>query len=226
MKKILLYLVVLVMLVTNINAQKGGAAFFKTGYLYAPGSAKIFNAIDGGSNTGFTNNYMIVGLELYYRTGKAILSWEGYTAQQVSSTIGGSPNAEPFLGASQLRFGWVVNDKKRSVVYPSIGLGSAATILATYPRNNEKNFKTSNQFLLTPSIDIGINKDIFIDKIVPGSKKYGGMIVGLRAGYRTSVNSNNWRNDNWDKLYNMPSYSNNCFYLSVNIGAGSFSSKK
>src|SRR4051794_32815723 len=81
------------------NAQQGGAAFFKTGYLYAGGSAGVFQQIGNPFQSSFTNNYMMVGIEGYYRTGKKIVSWEGYAAQQLSSSVGKTAFTEPFLTA-------------------------------------------------------------------------------------------------------------------------------
>src|SRR4051812_45597077 len=82
MKKSLVYLAVIVMSVTTAYAPKGPAAFFKTGYLYAPRSAKGFQQIDRLNISSVTNSDMIIGLEAYYRTGQAIISWAGYSAQQ------------------------------------------------------------------------------------------------------------------------------------------------
>lgn len=225
MKKSLIYLFIVAMSVTIANAQKGGAAFFKTGYLYAPGSSKVFQEIDPHRTGSFTNNYLIIGIEAYYRTGKTIVSWDGYSAQQADYSVGATTYAEPFISATYVRFGRIVKENKHSWLYPSVGLGIAATILETHDNVNKNSSNTINQTLLTPSLDIGINKDILIGHVSRGVKRYGGLILGLKAGYRTSVRSSRWRDDDWHVLYNMPSYSNNCFYFSVSIGAGSFKRK-
>jgi hypothetical protein len=79
--------------------------------------------------------------------------------------------------------------------------------------------------LITPSLDISINEDFLIGKVDPHEKRYGGIILGLRAGYRTSFSSNAWMDGNWNKLDNMPSYTNNSFYLSISVGSGGFAGK-
>jgi hypothetical protein len=46
MKKIFIFIVTIAMSIIMANAQlKGGAGFFKTGYLYAPGAANILKKL-------------------------------------------------------------------------------------------------------------------------------------------------------------------------------------
>ncbi|WP_018617481.1 hypothetical protein [Segetibacter koreensis] len=226
MKKIITFLLIIAMSITITDAQiKGGAAFFKTGYLYAPRSSNIFKKIALGGTPHFNNNYLIMGVEAYYRTGNLILGWDGYSGEQPDYSFATNSYAEPFIGSTHIRLGRIVKENKQYWVYPSIGMGATGIVLATYNKVNGKSLNTINQILLSPTLDIGINEDIIVTKVNPNEKRYGGLILGIRAGYRTSYSSNNWRNDDWVRLYNKPFYSNNCFYLSVSIGAGGFVSK-
>lgn len=223
MKKSVLYLLLFATTINIANAQiKGGAGFFKTGYLFAPGSSAVLNKIISGSPTAITNNYMITGLEGYYRNGASIISFDGSAAQQAVYSLNTNYAKEPFITSAQIKLGHIIKENERYWLYPSVGVGVAAIIL--YPNANGIKSSTINitPTLLTPSIDIGINGDIFIERVHAGERKYGGTILGIRAGYRTSGRSNNWKDGHSNKLIDMPDYSNNCFYLSVGIGAGGF----
>lgn len=221
MKKSILSILVILASVVTASAQKGGAAFFKTGYSYAPGASKVFSKIGSEGTPNFTNNYLIIGLELYYRTNRYIITWEGYSQEQPAYSIG-DHSAIPFLGATHFKFGRVIKETKRSWLYPSIGVGASVIDLADYNRLKNQPDNSINQMLITPSFDAGINKDFLVGKADHNEKRFGGSIVGLRAGYRTSFRGNGWVDGDWRKLNNMPSYSNNSFYFSVTIGAGGF----
>jgi len=149
----------------------------------------------------------------------------GYTAQHAIYSFETNASKEPFITSTQLRFGRIINENKQHWLYPSVGIGTTAIILYPYSTSNEKSSNSISHSSLTPSFDIGINEDILIDKAGPDKKSYGGLILGLRAGYHTSVRSNNWRDSDGNKLHNMPSYSNNYFYLTVSFGAGGFAKK-
>jgi hypothetical protein len=223
MKKSLFYLLLVAMSISTVTAQiKGGAVFFKTGYLNARGSSTILGKINPEGATDFTNHYTLTGIEAYYRSGKFIITWEGYSAQQTYYSLGANYCIEPFIGITQFKLGRVIKENKQSWLYPSVGIGTSAFFLYPYGQVNEKGSNLQKLTLVTPSIDVGINEDIFLTRINPAEKKYGGMLLALRAGYRFSFASNAWRDNNWNKVYNMPSYFNNGFYLTVGIGGGSF----
>jgi hypothetical protein len=223
MKKSMLYLLLFATTINIANAQiKGGAGFFKTGYLFAPGSSAVINKILSSNSGATSNSYMIIGIEGYYRTGKSIISWDGYAAQQAVYSLNKNFSIEPFITSAQVKLGRIVKENRQYWLYPSVGLGAAAMTL--YPSANAIKSTVSNvtPTLLTPSLDIGINGDIFIEKVLAGEKRYGGSMLGIRAGYRISAKSSNWTDGHSNTLVNMPTYSNNCFYVTVGIGAGGF----
>lgn len=225
MRKSIIYILIIAMSITITNAQRGGAGFFKTGYLYAPGTTDIFREISPSKSIDYSNSYLLLGVEAYYRTQKTIVGCDLYSAIQGNYSLGEHSYAAPFIGASNVKIGRIVRENRQHWLYPSLGLGISGISLSTYDKINGKSTNTVNQILLTPAIDVGINEDFFITKMKANERKYGGMMLGLRAGYRTSFSSTNWRNDNWERLNNMPSYSNNCFYMTVSIGAGGFARK-
>jgi len=208
------------------NAQlKGGAGFFKTGYLYAPGAANILKKIAPESSLRFTNNYLIMGVEGYYRNGKNIIGLEAYSGEQANYSFGTNSYSDPYIGSTHIKIGRIIKENKQRWWYPSVGVGATAIVLATYHRENGKSTNSISQTLFNPSLDIGINEDIILTKMDPEEKTYGGLILGIRAGYSTSFSSTKWKNDDLNNSYNKPSYSNNYFYLSVSIGSGGFVSK-
>jgi hypothetical protein len=223
MKNIILCLLFIAMTI-NINAQlKGGAGFFKTGYLFAPGSSAVVNKIISDASASITNNnYMIIGIEGYYRTGKSIISCDGYTAQQAIYSLENNSSKEPFISSAQIKLGRIVKENKQYWLYPTMGIGATAFTLYSFREVNKSTVNDMTVTLLTPSADIGINADILIEKVDGNKKRFGGSMLAIRAGYRTSARSNNWTYSHSNQLLNLPYYSNNCFYLSVSIGAGGF----
>lgn len=75
--------------------------------------------------------------------------------------------------------------------------------------------------LYNPSFDIGFKADYVVNKIID-QDSYGALLFGLRTGYRFSINNSIWRDNDGNKLSNMPSYGYKGFYIMVTIGGGGF----
>src|SRR4051794_15234151 len=130
MKKSVLYLLLTAMSITIADGQiKGGAAFFKAGYLNAPRSSAILGKIDPEGARVFTNHYMLIGIEAYCRTGKFIISWESYSAQQSIYSLKTDNSIEPFTAVTQLKLGRIIKENKQHWFYPSVGIGTSALFL-------------------------------------------------------------------------------------------------
>lgn len=223
MKKNIIYTIVLVMSITMAHAQlKGGAGFFKTGYLYAPGSSNILKNLSPAGRLGYSNSYFIMGVEAYYRKGNNILGADLYSGEQADYYFATNSYSNPYLGSTHIKFGRIIRETKQHWVYPSVGFGANGIVLATYNRENDKSTNVTSQTLVSPSADIGINEDIILNKMDSDEKTIGGLILGIRIGYSTCVNSTKWNNVDLNKKR---SYSNNYFYLSISIGSGGFVSK-
>jgi hypothetical protein len=96
-------------------------------------------------------------------------------------------------------------------------VGITSLELNTYDKkfdfaNNPKQYLINNA-----SMDFGINAD-FIFKKMGNPAGTVSPISGLRAGYRLSVENKVWRDFDGNKLNNMPSYSQNGFYVTLSIG--------
>lgn len=72
-----------------------------------------------------------------------------------------------------------------------------------------------------------MNTDFLLSKLKWDENYYLGWIRGVKAGYRFSLKNNNWKidDDNFYKINEMPSYTNNAFYIVFTFGGGSFDKK-
>ena len=111
--------------------------------------------------------------------------------------------------------------KKHYWIYPSLGIGIASLDINTYNTKDELIDNLKSHLINNTSFDLGINAD-FIMKKKADSPGYLSMISGLRAGYRLSVKNKAWKDFDGNKLYNMPSYAQNGFYITLAIGYGIF----
>ena len=221
-KRFILSFLALVFL-SSIYAQRieGVAGFLKAGYMYAPSSGKIFNQIAPAGITGFDDNYFAFGGEAYYRKLKNIFTVEGTIGAQKQYSSG-TTYAEPYNGAAQAKWGRIIAEKERYWLYPSVGAGASFIQLTTYDKSSGNEQNIQERSLVSPSFDAGMNADFLLGKINHKEGYYFGWMLGIRAGYRASVSSNNWKDEQTVKPYDKPHYANNAFYITVTIGGGSF----
>jgi hypothetical protein len=224
--KILFVMILAFATSAGVQAQtfKGGAGFLKVGYANHTGSALVLNEITPEGMTGFSNSFYGVGAEGYFRTGRAIIALEGSVGAQNRQSVG-NKYGEAYAGTGHARFGWVILEGTQYWLYPSIGSGSAVLGITTYDKVNGENENLRNTLLYTPSLDIGLNGDFLTGKVTEGSNRFGGLLLGLRAGYHLSPKSNNWRDEDWNRVRNFPNYNNRGFYVSLTVGGGGFRRK-
>jgi hypothetical protein len=88
-----------------------------------------------------------------------------------------------------------------------LGLGSSTLGLTTYTKTGSEKKDQQNSMIFRPSFDVGINADFLLAKSRTTDQSFGGLILGLRAGYHLSSTGNDWRNDsNWNSIPNLPNY--------------------
>lgn len=225
MKKIIMLSMIAAIVTGELNAQatRGGAGFLKIGYANLHGSAAVFNKIAPQGISGFNNDFVTVGAEGHYRTGKIILALDANIGAQNSKLVG-TKGAEAFSGAGYAKFGWIISENKNYWIYPSIGTGTAAIGMTTYDKVNGKTRNRENSYLLNASFDFGLNADFIIAK-TNREKKYNAMLLGLRTGYRASFKNDNWRDGEGYKISSTPSYGYHGFYVTATIGGGRFVTK-
>ena len=227
MKKHFTLFFLVLFFLSSINAQRieGVAGSLKFGYMHAPSSGNTLNKIAPAGITGFDDNYFTFGAEAYYRKFKNIYTVEGTVVGQ-GRYANNTAYAEPYCGAAHGKWGRIVAENDHSWLYPSIGAGASFLQLTTYEKANGKVVNIQEKTLVSPSFDVGINADFLLSKINYKEGYYFGWILGIRAGYRASFSSDNWKDEQVVKPYDKPRYANNAFYFTVTIGGGSFNRKE
>jgi hypothetical protein len=229
-----LYTVVFAFVLANtVAAQKieGIAGFIQSGYMNAPNAAKAFNQVFPQNSSGFANNYFLIGAEAFYRQKNNVFmgDWQ-FGLQKVYSFNNQHAGAvyEAILG----KYGWIIKEDKNFWLYPSAGAGASVIALTSYDKIDGRKENMKTQTLVSPSFDFGMNADFLLSKLRWKENYYLGWISGIKAGYRFSVRSKKWKTDKdefykdeFQKLYETPSYTNNAFYVMLSFGMGSFDKK-
>lgn len=145
---------------------------------------------------------------------------DGNIGVQNSKSVGAGWTAAA-AGAAYAKAGWIITEKQHYWLYPSIGLGMAGVDINTHNYVNDEVINLKNKSLATPSFDLGFDSDIIVNRIV-NHEGYGALLLGLRTGYRLSKKNCAWRDNDGNKLVNMPFYGYNGFYIMVIVGGGTF----
>lgn len=218
--------VALLLWASTADAQriKGGAGFVKVGVANASGAGTVFDQLAPTGVSGFSDQFYLLGGEGYYRTGHIVLALDGHIgAQNVRSS--GINNGEGFTYVGHAKVGLIVNQGARYWIYPTVGLGTAALAMTTYTKIGSDVENRQNRYLYRPSFEIGLNADYLLSKSRTTDQRFGGLLLGLRAGYHISQQSSSWRNDANDRLPNLPAYANKGYYVTLTIGGGRFVKK-
>jgi len=224
---------ILLMLAGAVEAQeiKGIAGFIQSGYMNAPNAAKAFSEIYPDNTAGFANNYWLIGATAYYRNNNNMFMGDlQFGLQKVYSFNDKHAGAvyEAVLG----KYGRIIKEEKNFWIYPSAGVGASVIALTSYDKINGERENMRTQTLVSPTFDIGMNADFLLSKLEWNKNYYLGWISGVKAGYRVSVKSKRWKKDEdefykdaFNKIYEMPSYTNSAFYVTLSFGMGSFDKK-
>jgi len=221
MKKTIILSILTIVFTHNLYAQQiaGIAIFSKIGYTSLPGSSSTLTNIAPHGST-VNNNSTAFGAEGYLRINKVILALDGNMAIQNAESADAN-KARIFQCAAYTKVGRIILDKTHYWIYPSLGLGVASIDINTYNNENDEVTNLKNKVLSSPSFDFGFNADFIANKIM-NREGYGAWLLGLRTGYRASIKSCGWRDNDGNKLSNMPSYTYKGFYVMVTIGGGVF----
>ncbi|MBC7383794.1 MAG: hypothetical protein H7296_12515 [Bacteroidia bacterium] len=205
----------------NSHAQsiRGIAVLVKGGYIFAPEAGKTLDQIPPATTKTFSNLFYCGGVEYYLRLNKFIVGMEGMIAQQSQALINDQFYV-PRITYGHLKIGYLIRDSKNFMFYPSISSGlSRMALIRNYKLNNENTFR-----LMTPSFDIGINADYVFSQRQDANKKFSGVMMAFKAGYRFSPGSKSWR-DNKNILDGLPTFVNQGFYITIGVGFGYFVQK-
>jgi hypothetical protein len=197
----------------------------------APNAAKAFSQVYPDNATGFANNYLLAGATAYYRNnGNMFMGDLQFGLQKVYSF--NDKHAGTVYEAILGKYGRIIREGKNYWFYPSIGAGASVIALTSYDNVNGRRENIKTQTLVSPTCDIGVNSDFLLSKLKWKENYYIGWISGIKAGYRFSVKSKRWKQeedkfykDAFNKIYETPSYTNNAFYVTLSFGMGSFDKK-
>ena len=217
--KTLIGFLLVTMLPCSVSAQTSGvAAYFRAVYtqvnVESQKMAEMCYPI-----TSFNKSYYGIGAEAYYRSGKNIFGWDGFVAAHGVRSEG-VYYAEPFVVLSTLRIGYIVYETPGFFVYPGFGAGAGLLGITTYNQPDNIKSDINTMYLLTPSAEFGINADKAVYTFSNG-RAVGAFLFGIRAGYRYSAGSQNWKkvaDNNLPKVKMAP----RGFYLGISLGISNF----
>ncbi len=211
-------------LTANAQRVKGGAGFVKVGVANASGAGAVLDQIAPTGVSGFIDQFYLLGGESYYRTGNLILGLDGNVGAQTARSSGNS-YGEGYTFYGHAKAGWIVNQGARYWIYPTVGAGSSTLGMTTYTKSGTTTQDRLNRLIFRPSLDVGLNADYLLSKSRTTDQRFGGLLLGLRAGYHVSSQGNDWHTDANERLSNLPTYSNKGYYVTLTIGGGGFVKK-
>ncbi len=219
-------IILLILWASRIDAQriKGGAGFVKVGVANASGAGAILDQIAPTGVSGFGDQFYLLGGEGYYRTGNLILGLDGNVGAQTAQSLGNS-YGEGYTFYGHAKFGWVVKQGARYWIYPTVGVGSSTLGMTTYTKSGDNTQDRLNRVIFRPSLDVGLNADYLLSKSRTTDQRFGGLLLGLRAGYHVSSQGNDWHTYMNNSIPNLPTYANNGYYVMLTIGGGGFVKK-
>lgn len=172
---------------------------------------------------GFKDNFYGIGGEFELKMERYILDGE-ITLLSHGPVNADSNYAEPFVGAITGKFGYTVFEKGRVTIYPSVGGGVSTLLVNTYTKVTGKKQAFHTTYLVQPTFDIGINAN-WIVYYFRSTTPTGILPIGIRAGYRFSVTTDNWKRIDGTNLRPV-AFSADGYYLSLALGMGYITGKK
>jgi len=160
----------------------GGAGMVNAGFMWSPALASSLHSLTGNT-LQFRKTYAIIGAEMNYRNEKMVLALSGYIGAQEAKPVN-DKFAEPFIWKGHGSFGWIIFGRKSLFIYPAAGIGVMESSLTYHTITDSR----VHILMRSPSMDISIHSDYFLDKI--RSKDFINVsMVGLRVGYTRSLSS-------------------------------------
>ncbi|TDH29246.1 hypothetical protein EXU57_04045 [Segetibacter sp. 3557_3] len=198
---------------------EGIGATVMAGHQNARSSANHLLQLSPQGINGFTDNYRSVGIEGFYRKGRDVYATE-LTFNWQQRHHSGIQYAEPIFNSIRLKYGYIINNNSKVLIYPTFAAGATKFLLSTYSFENFKMLNLSEKSLAIPSFAIGISTDVLLSPFNHAERYYLGWIAGLKAGYNFSLQSKKWMMES--SRIAGPPYATRGFYVSLAFGAGSF----
>jgi hypothetical protein len=222
MRKLILLCGLIVSVSSNAQT-KGTAVVLRGGYAHTRGAEELYTNLTGEAVTGFKDNFSLLGIEVYHRRNKWVTALEA-TAGAQKARPNGIYSLKPYNSAAHARLGYIVYEGKEWWLYPSAGIGASRISLSEREKILGKTSKIDDVHLNSPSFNFGLNLDFLTTKETKEQKRAGGLILGLRAGYRFSPKNSTWENSDGVRQYEA-GFRNNSYYATLVTGGGLFKSK-
>lgn len=224
MKKILYTLIGLFFGLAAAFAQitVGGAGFFRTGYMNLREAGATAGRFAPAGFPTMGDGFALAGGEAYYRHNRVIAGL-GVMAMQTRTTRFGDVSVERTASTGTLKLGWIIHEGKRWYVYPAIGPGLSTLSLTRHQAGQSITIR----HLFSYATDISLNADLKLSNWSCDPKQFGGLMLGLRAGYLVSPASAQWKsNSDLGQMASLPTYATNGFYVAVSVGGGRLGIRK
>lgn len=199
----------------------GGAGFFRFGYARLHQVGQTLDRFTPASPARLGNDFVYVGGEGYARLNKMILGAGGYGMARrgyASATY----HAEPFSGGGYLSVGRILVDSRRFWLYPMAGAGVAVVGLSQSQQQGQV-VRESSVMLSSINLQLGAGADWLVAAFTEGDS-YGGLLLGVRAGYQLSPLSSGWQTTGEVTSPDRPRYATNGYFVTLTIGMGGFRS--
>lgn len=197
----------------------GGAGFFRLGYANLHRIGQTLDQFTTVSHVPIGNDFVYVGGEGYARLNKYVLGGGGYGMARHNSATA-TYRAEPFSGGGYLYIGRVVVDSRRFWLYPTIGAGMAMIGLTQREQQGQL-IQESTVMLPSLNAQLGIGAD-WLMAAWGDQQRYGGLLMGIRAGYQFGPASSGWRSTDEVLLSDRPRYAVSGFFVTLTVGVGAF----
>lgn len=203
---------------TAVAQSRGVAAFFRAGYMHSNISEQKLAAVCSPVKS-FRKHYYGIGGEAYWKKNRIFMGFDGMVATQGASSEG-EFYAEPFTVNSTLKFGYAAYEISDLFLYPTVGAGAGLFGITTYVQHDHTKKDINTMYVISPSAEIGINADKFVYTF-PNGKATGAFLFGIRAGYRFSIPSNDWKKVPAAEIPAVK-VSSAGYFLAISLGAGNF----
>lgn len=197
----------------------GGAGFFRAGYGSLHQFSQVLETFASSGQLPIGNDFVYLGGEGYARLNHYVLGGGGY-AMARRSLAGSGFYAEPFSGGGYFYLGRIVLSSRRFWLYPTAGVGVAVVGLS---QRQQQGTTTLESSVMLPNVNaqLGVGAD-WLCAAFGDQESYGGLLVGLRAGYQISPYSSGWQRTGDLLLPDYPRYATRGFFVTLAIGIGAF----
>jgi hypothetical protein len=214
--KILLLLLISLTSIYAIGQAREYAGYIRIGSMHVPDAKSVLPAVVPGVS-GFSPDFYGVGGELEYKMNRTVIDAELMILSH-GPVNSGDRYAEPFTGSVMARAGYAVIDDRNIFIYPNAGIGVGGVAVSAYEKSEGVKSQMHTIYMLQPVFDLGVNGSIILYRF-KDEMPTGILPVGLRAGYRFSFPSDDWRRINKTGMSSV-SYSTRGWYLSIALGMG------